>query len=48
VRALITRTPGAPIPEALNGIAYNEAEGTFYLTGKYWPKVFEVQFINAQ
>jgi glutamine cyclotransferase len=48
LRALITRTPGAPIPEALNGIAYNEAEGTFYLTGKYWPKVFEVQFINAQ
>lgn len=31
--------PGA----VLNGIAYNPAADTFYLTGKLWPRVFEVQ-----
>jgi len=28
----------------LNGIAYNPETETFLLTGKYWPKLFEVQF----
>jgi glutaminyl-peptide cyclotransferase len=30
----------------LNGIAYNPASDTFYLTGKLWPKLFEVKFIE--
>lgn len=29
----------------LNGIAYDEASGTFLLTGKFWPTVFEVEFV---
>lgn len=32
----------------LNGIAYNPETGTFYLTGKLWPKVFEVRFVPAE
>lgn len=28
--------------DVLNGIAYNPDKGTFYLTGKKWPKMFEV------
>jgi len=28
----------------LNGIAYNPEKETFFLTGKLWPKVFEVRF----
>jgi glutamine cyclotransferase len=28
----------------LNGIAYNPDSQTFYLTGKNWPKLFEVKF----
>ncbi len=28
----------------LNGIAYNSATKTFYITGKKWPKLFEVRF----
>lgn len=32
----------------LNGIAYNPASDTFYLTGKLWPKVFEVRFVPAE
>jgi len=30
--------------DVLNGIAYASGAGTFYLTGKLWPKVFEVTF----
>lgn len=29
----------------LNGIAYNPEADTFYLTGKLWPKLFEVRFV---
>jgi glutaminyl-peptide cyclotransferase len=28
----------------MNGIAYNPATGTFLLTGKMWPKIYEVSF----
>lgn len=30
----------------LNGIAYDEETDTFLITGKLWPKVFEVQFVE--
>jgi glutaminyl-peptide cyclotransferase len=33
--------------EVLNGIAYNRDRGTFYLTGKLWPRLFEVTFEPA-
>lgn len=33
--------------EVLNGIAYNPVKKTFYLTGKLWPKLFEVVFVPA-
>jgi len=29
--------------EVLNGIAYSEERGTFFLTGKKWPKLFEIK-----
>ena len=29
----------------LNGIAYSEKKGTFFITGKLWPAVFEVAFV---
>ncbi len=31
----------------LNGIAYNSQTDTFYVTGKYWPKLFEVRFVES-
>ena len=31
----------------LNGIAYNRESRTFYLTGKLWPRLFEVTFEPA-
>jgi glutamine cyclotransferase len=29
----------------LNGIAYNPQSKTFFVTGKLWPKLFEVKFV---
>ena len=28
--------------DVLNGIAHNPSDGTFYITGKRWPKLFKV------
>jgi glutamine cyclotransferase len=33
--------------EVLNGIAYDAAAKTFLITGKLWPKMFEVVFVPA-
>lgn len=30
--------------DVFNGIAYDPSRQVFYLTGKYWPKLFEVRF----
>ncbi len=30
----------------LNGIAYDRSTGDFYLTGKRWPKIFRVRFVQ--
>jgi glutaminyl-peptide cyclotransferase len=32
--------------DVLNGIAYDPVKKTFLLTGKYWPKMFEVKFVK--
>ncbi len=32
--------------EVLNGIAWDPEAGTFYITGKWWPKMFEVRFVE--
>lgn len=33
--------------DVLNGIAYRMGAGTFLLTGKLWPKVFEVRLVDV-
>lgn len=35
-----------PEAEAFNGVAYNRATGRFYVTGKDWNRVFEVEIIK--
>lgn len=37
------RLKNNPSAESFNGIAYNPKEDIFYLTGKYWNKVFKVK-----
>jgi glutamine cyclotransferase len=34
--------------DVLNGIAYNPGFASFYVTGKWWPKLFEVRFIEEE
>ncbi len=34
--------------DVLNGIAYRAETDTFLVTGKYWPKLFEVEFVAAK
>ncbi len=34
---------GSPPPDVLNGIAYDAADDRLFITGKYWPKLFEVR-----
>lgn len=33
--------------DVLNGIAYNKETDKYYITGKWWPKLFEIQLIAA-
>ena len=35
-----------PEAEALNGIAYNEETGNFYVAGKDWNRLFEIKVIK--
>ena len=35
-----------PTTDVLNGIAYNEATGRIFITGKKWPKLFEIEVIK--
>ena len=32
----------------LNGIAYNPSTGHFYVTGKYWPVLYEIKIFNRE
>lgn len=34
--------------DVLNGIAYNPADGKIYLTGKNWPKLYEVRLVEKK
>lgn len=34
--------------DVLNGIAYDQATGRIFVTGKYWPKLFEVKLISKK
>ncbi len=43
----IKRPFGTKKPEVLNGIAYDPVSGNLLVTGKFWPRLFEIQVIDA-
>ena len=43
---LLTEEEAAGV-SVLNGIAYDPTDDTFLLTGKLWPALFEVRFVDA-
>jgi len=32
--------------DVLNGIAYNPADGSIYITGKYWPRLYKISLVR--
>lgn len=44
--ALRDRLQNNPEAEAMNGIAYNPTTGNFYITGKEWNRIFEIEVIR--
>ncbi len=42
---LLTRRESRGV-DVLNGIAHDPDADTFYITGKWWPKMFEVRFVE--
>lgn len=41
-RAVVAQSGRRDIHDMMNGIAYSPATGTFYVTGKRWPRLFEI------
>lgn len=37
-----------PSTDVLNGIAFDPSDGSVYLTGKYWPKLYKVKLIEKK
>ena len=42
-RGLLREDLRTPETDVLNGIAYNPETGKIYVTGKLWPKLFEIK-----
>lgn len=45
---LLPRKLRTPSTDVLNGIAYNPADGKIYLTGKYWPRLYEIRLLPVK
>ena len=45
---LLPRNLREPRTDVLNGIAQDPATGKIYLTGKYWPRLYEVRLLPAK
>ena len=45
-RGLLPKQLRTPETDVLNGIAYNPQDGKIYLTGKNWPKLYEVRIVE--
>ena len=44
---LLPRSLRKPSTDVLNGIAQDPASGRIFLTGKYWPRLYEVRLVAA-
>lgn len=47
-RGLLPKQLRTPDTDVLNGIAYDDEDGKIYLTGKNWPKLYEVKLIERK
>lgn len=44
---LVRETPGTGYDAVLNGIAYDEARDRLFITGKNWPRLYEIDLVPA-
>ncbi len=42
------RTDRKPPPEVLNGIAYDATTQRLFVTGKYWPRLYEIRLVEKR
>ena len=47
-RGLLPKSMYKSDTDVLNGIAYNEKTGKIYLTGKNWPRLYEVRLVQTR
>ena len=47
-RNLLPYAMRRPNTDVLNGIAFDEKDGSIYLTGKNWPKLFKISLIEVK
>ena len=45
-KGLLPRKLQKPDTDVLNGIAFNPADGSLYLTGKNWPRLYKVKIVK--
>lgn len=43
---LLPKNMRGPETDVLNGIARDPADGKIYLTGKYWPRLYEIELVK--
>jgi glutamine cyclotransferase len=43
LEALLSQEKDTPSADVLNGIAYDEKQNRLFVTGKYWPTLFEIK-----
>ncbi len=45
---LNAKTNRRPLPDVLNGIAYDHDNKRLFVTGKFWPRLYEIRLIEKQ
>jgi len=48
MKGLLARQDYAEYGDVLNGIAYDQKNNRLFVTGKFWPKLFEIKLIPAK
>jgi glutamine cyclotransferase len=48
MKGLLTPQDRSEEIDVFNGIAYNPANGHLFVTGKFWPKLFEIKLVPAK
>lgn len=48
MKGLLTRQERRQLVDVFNGIAYDKENGRLFVTGKFWPKLFEIKVIPVK